>query len=566
MNKDIIIEKLNGHDKEAIVGKLNKKSGDNISAGEVIMTVESSKGTFPIKSEFTGKILNLTISEGDTVKKGEKIGDMDADSSSSSNEKKQGYTFGIVKPIDKSVDVDLLVIGGGPGGYVAAIRGAQNGLKVALIEEDRLGGTCLNYGCIPTKAMISSVNIIESIKSSNSHGITVNDFDINLEKMVERKDSVVDQLIGGIEHLMNSNSIEYINGRAKVNEDKTIVVNTKKYNYKFTYKNLILALGSKVSTLPIEGADDKDILTNEELLNLKEIPKSLTIIGGGVIGMEFAFIYNSLGTKVNVIEYTPQILGLLDSDVADVIKDSAKEKGINIYENAKAVAIKNTLDGLKLLEVEIKGTIHHISSEKLAMATGRKANLESLDLNALDVKLNEKGNGILVDEFMRTSAENIYAVGDVTNIIQLAHVASHQGIVAVDSICSASHKIDYNAIPSAIFVSPEVGHVGLSEKAAKECSTDIIVSKFPFIANGKAIAMGESEGFVKLIADKNSKTILGGTIVGPHATDLMAVLSNLVAQKTTVEKAIDVIYAHPTSSESIHEALLMLEGKGIHFA
>lgn len=566
MNKDIIIEKLNGHDKEAIVGKLNKKSGDNISAGEVIMTVESSKGTFPIKSEFTGKILNLTISEGDTVKKGEKIGEMDADSSSSSNEKKQGYTFGIAKPIDKSVDVDLLVIGGGPGGYVAAIRGAQNGLKVALIEEDRLGGTCLNYGCIPTKAMISSVNIIESIKSSNSHGITVNDFDINLEKMVERKDSVVDQLVGGIEHLMNSNSIEYINGRAKVNEDKTIVVNTKKYNYKFTYKNLILALGSKVSTLPIECADDKDILTNEELLNLKEIPKSLTIIGGGVIGMEFVFIYNSLGTKVNVIEYTPQILGLLDSDVADVIKDSAKEKGINIYENAKAVAIKNTLDGLKLLEVEIEGKIHHISSEKLAMATGRKANLESLDLNALDVKLNEKGNGILVDEFMKTSAENIYAVGDVTNIIQLAHVASHQGIVAVDSICSASHKIDYNAIPSAIFVSPEVGHVGLSEKAAKECSMDIIVSKFPFIANGKAIAMGESEGFVKLIADKNTKTILGGTIVGPHATDLMAVLSNLVAQKTTVEKAIDVIYAHPTSSESIHEALLMLEGKGIHFA
>lgn len=530
------------------------------------MTVESSKGTFPIKSEFTGKILNLTISEGDTVKKGEKIGEMDADSSASSNEKKQGYTFGIAKPIDKSVDVDLLVIGGGPGGYVAAIRGAQNGLKVALIEEDRLGGTCLNYGCIPTKAMISSVNIIESIKSSKLHGITVTDFDINLEKMVERKDSVVDQLVGGIEHLMNSNSIEYINGRAKVNEDKTIVVNTKKYNYKFTYKNLILALGSKVSTLPIEGADDKDILTNEELLNLKEIPKSLTIIGGGVIGMEFAFIYNSLGTKVNVIEYAPQILGLLDSDVADVIKDSAKEKGINIYENAKAVAIKNTLDGFKLLEVEIEGKIHHISSEKLAMATGRKANLESLDLNALDVKLNEKGNGILVDEFMKTSAKNIYAVGDVTNIIQLAHVASHQGIVAVDSICSASHKIDYNAIPSAIFVSPEVGHVGLSEKAAKECSMDIIVSKFPFIANGKAIAMGESEGFVKLIADKNTKTILGGTIVGPHATDLMAVLSNLVAQKTTVEKAIDVIYAHPTSSESIHEALLMLEGKGIHFA
>lgn len=566
MKKDIIIEKLSGHDKEAFVGKVNLKKGDKISKGDVVLTVESGKGTFAIQSEFTGEIINLTVNEGDLLKKGDKIGEINASSDQVSGEEKQTYSFGLAKPQNKTMEVDLLVIGGGPGGYVAAIRGAQRGLKVAIIEEDRLGGTCLNYGCIPTKAMISSAKVIENIKSSDAHGISVNHYEIDLSKIVERKNKVVNQLVGGIEYLMNSNEIDYIKGRAQVHEDRSISVQTKKFNYKFTYKNLILALGSKPSRLPIEGAHDEDILTSEELLNLEKIPNSITIIGGGVIGMEFAFIFNALGSKVNIVEYTPQILGILDSDVADVVKNSAKEKGIQIYEEAKAVSIKNTLNGKKLLEVEIQGKIHHLSSDHIAMATGRKANLDSLDLEKLQVKLNAKENGILVDDFMKTSAENIYAVGDVTNIIQLAHVASHQGIVAVDNICSIPHSVNYQTIPSAIFVSPEVGHVGLSEKLAKEKALDIVVSKFPFAANGKAVAMGEMEGFVKLIADKKTKTLLGGTIVGPHATELMAILSNLVTQKIAADEAIKVIYAHPTASESIHEAILMLEGQGIHFA
>ena len=564
MEKQIIIEKLNGHDKEAIVGKCHKKPGEQVAEGEVLITVESSKGSFAIKSDYEGKLIKLDIDEGDTVKKGQSIGLIEA--SKEPAEKKPAYSFGIAKAVDKDMAFDVIVIGGGPGGYVAAIRAAQSGLKTAVIEADKLGGTCLNYGCIPTKAMISSIGIIDNIKQAHNHGISTGEIEIDFTRLIERKNEVVDQLVGGIEHLMGANDIEFIHGKAEILDDKKIKVNTKKFNYKLEYKNLILALGSKPSYLPIEGADSEDILTSTELLSLREIPKSLVIIGGGVIGMEFAFIYRALGTDVSVVEFMPQILNVLDSDVAQVVRDEAIERGIKIYEGAKATSIKTTLDGMKLLELELDNKTMHICAEKLAMAVGRKANVDSLDLEKLGIELNERKNGIKVNEYMQTNQENIYAIGDVTNIIQLAHIASHQGIVAADHIAGGMHKIDYSAVPSAIFTMPEIGTVGLCEKQARAEKLDVIVSKFPFIANGKAIAMGESKGFVKLIADRKTRIILGGSVAGPHATDLMAIISNFVSMKITIDEAKTVIYAHPTTSEAIHEAILMLEGKGIHFA
>lgn len=566
MIKDIVVEKLNGHDKEAAVGKCHKKIGDTVSVGEALFSVESGKGSFQIKSSYAGKLLSLNINEGEKVKKGQVVGTLEAQEGQTEAPKTQGYSFGISKPLEKTLEVDVLVIGGGPGGYVSAIRSAQNGLKTAIVEADRLGGTCLNRGCIPTKAMISSVSLVENLKQAENFGIQLKGYDINFEQMMERKNQVVNQLVGGIEHLMEANEITFINGKAEVVDEHLVKVGTKKFNYDIHYKNLIIATGSKVAYLPIEGADQPDILTSTELLNLKEIPKSLTIIGGGVIGMEFAFIYRALGTQVNVIEFAPQILCLLDEDVAEVIKTSAEEKGIRIHEGAKAVAIKETLDGDKLLELEMDGKNYSICSEKIAMAVGRRANLESLDLDKLGVRLNERQNGIAVNQYMQTNCEHIYGIGDVTNTIQLAHIASHQGIVAADHIAGKNHAMDYNTVPSAIFTMPEVGHVGLSEKEAKRQNRTVKVSVFPFMANGKALAMGETDGFVKLIADADSLEIIGGTVVGPHGTDLMAVISNLIMQKTKVGEAAKVIYAHPTTAESIHEAILMLEGKGIHFA
>lgn len=579
MKESIVIEKLNGHDKEGKIGKILKKPGDQVLVGDLMFTIESGKGAINVKSSWEGTILELKINEGETVKKGQTVGSVDStgtgsgQGSAASTGKQaggqpasKGYSFGLAKPESVTLDVDVLIIGGGPGGYVAAIRGAQEGLRVALIEEDRLGGTCLNYGCIPTKAMANSVSVLNNIKLSENHGISVGEVRLDFGKLMSRKEDVVNQLVDGIEHLMEAHGIEYINGRAFVDEQGGIRVHTKRTHYQFKYKNLILALGSKPASLPIPGSQLPDILTSEDLLSMNEIPKSITIIGGGVIGMEFAFIYRALGAEVNVVEFLPQILNILDEDVAEVIKTSAEEKGIKIFENAKALGIQNTLDGSKLLEVEINGEPTSICSQKVAMAVGRRANLESMDLEKLGVQLNERNNGIVVNNFMQTNVAQIYAIGDVTNKIQLAHVASHQGMVAIDHILGHSHEMDYQFVPSAIFTNPEIGNVGMSEKEAQKQGLEILVGKFPFVANGKALTMDEPEGFVKIIADGHSKIILGGAVVGIHATDLMSVLTNLIVSKTHMDEAAKVIYAHPTTSESIHEAILMLDNRGIHFA
>jgi len=266
------------------------------------------------------------------------------------------------------------------------------------------------------------------------------------------------------------------------------------------------------------------------------------------------------------VEYFPQILNNMDEDVAEVIRNSALDKGIGIYEGAKACSIKESMDGTMIIEVLVNGQTMYLTSEKAAVAVGRKANLDSLDLKALKVELNDKCSGIMVDKYMRTSNPDIYAIGDVTNIVQLAHVASHQGIAAADNILGIENEMNYDLIPSAIFTTPEIGHAGLTEKELRSRGVEYISGKFPFAANGKAQAMGETEGFVKLTADKNTRKLLGGTIVGVHGTDMLSTVSNIIASGLTIDEAAHVIYAHPTAAEALHEAVLSLDGRGIHFA
>jgi dihydrolipoamide dehydrogenase len=267
---------------------------------------------------------------------------------------------------------------------------------------------------------------------------------------------------------------------------------------------------------------------------------------------------------VNVVEFLPQILNLLDEDAADVIRQSAREKGIRLFEGHAACSIETTLDGQKLVVVKKGEEKKFITSEKVAMAVGRRANIDSMDLEALGVELNERGNGVDVDEFLRTSNPKIYAIGDLTNKLQLAHVASHQGIVAVEHICGGQEAMRYDHVPSAIFTNPEVGHVGMTEKQAAGEGIEVLVGKFPLAANGKALAMGEPAGFVKVVAEKDSKKIIGGTIVGAHGTDMIATIANLIVGEKTLDQAEHVIYAHPTTAESIHEAILGAEGRAIH--
>lgn len=577
MKYDLAIEKLSGNNTSGKVGKINKKAGDTLNPGEVIFTVESGKGTMRYISKYKGVLEQLLITEGDTVKINQIIGKVEGalvqkidapktQQAPQQEAKKPAYSFGLAKPLKKSFEVDVAIVGGGPGGYVAAIRAAQGGKKVLIVEEDRLGGTCLNHGCIPTKALVSSVDVLEKIRHAQSFGLEVGDVKFSLEKIMQRKNEVVNTLVSGIEHLMDVHKIEYINGKAQVKDSETLTVRNKSIDATIKYQKLIIATGSKSATIPIEGADSEDILTSQDLLELTEVPSSITIIGGGVIGMEFAFIYSALGSKVNVVEFFPQILNNMDEDVVDIIRTSATEKGINIYEGAKASKIITALDGTKIVEINQNNQLKYVASEKVVMAVGRKANLESLDLAKLGVELNERHNGIMVDAHMRTSNPNVYAIGDITNKVQLAHVASHQGIVAADNINGIENEMRYDLVPSAIFTSPEIGNVGLTEKDANSQKLDYVIGKFPFVANGKAQAMGEVEGFVKLIADKKTRRIIGGTIVGVHATDMISTISNIIASGLTIDKAEQVIYAHPTTAESIHEALLNLDGRGIHFA
>lgn len=578
MKYDLIIEKLSGHDTSGKVGKINKRPGDPLNSGDIIFTIESGKGTIKFTSQYKGILGQLSITEGDIIKKGQIVGNVEGELieetgkakptqfKSGQDPKKTAYSFGLAKPTPKNYNVDVAIVGGGPGGYVAAIRAAQGGKKVLIIEENRLGGTCLNYGCIPTKALVSSIDVLEKIKHSEIFGIEVGEVKFSLERIINRKNEVVNTLVSGIEHLMNVYEIEYLNGKAEVMDSETLNVKNKLIDATIKFDKLIIATGSKTSIPPIEGADSENILTSKELLELTEVPSSLTIIGGGVIGMEFAFIYNALGSKVNVVEFLPQILNNMDEDVASVIRASAIEKGINILEGAEASSIKASLDGTMIVEINENNQTKYIISEKVAMAVGRKANLEDLDSEKLGVELNERRNGIKVDANMRTSNPNIYAIGDITNKIQLAHIASHQGIVAADHINGIENEMSYDLVPSAIFTIPEVGHVGLNEKDACDQNLDYVTGKFPLMANGKAQAMGETEGFVKLIANKDTRKIIGGTIVGVHATDMLSTISNIIASELTIDKAAHVIYAHPTTAESIHEALLSVDGRGIHFA
>lgn len=565
MKCEIIIEKLVGHDKEGKIGKIHVECDSEISHGDAILTIESGKGTVKCISNGSGKVLELLVSEGDVVKKGDIVGYMEMSKDSlTSKVKTSSYSFGFAKAKKEELEVDLAVIGGGPGGYVAAIRASQLGKNVILIEKENLGGTCLNTGCIPTKTLAHTAHILENIKEAYEYGIETNGTSLNINSAIARKDRVVETLTGGIAHLLEESGVRVVKGEALSENSNTIIVKNNKFDLKVTAEKIILATGSSAWKLPIEGSQLQGVITSKELLEINKVPKSITIIGGGVIGMEFAFIMNSFGSKVTVIEYLDDILSILDPDVIEVIKTSASEKGIKILTGVCAKKIISTIDDKMVLEYVEKEDSYYVTSELILMATGRKSNIDSIDLNVLGVKLNDKNNGVQVNEHMQTNVPHIYAIGDLTNIIQLAHVASHQGIVAAEHSSGLTSTMHYDNVPSAIFTVPEIGTVGMGETEAMAKGISIKISKFNFSGNGKSLAMNQVEGFVKLIANEEDDIIIGGAIVGIHGTDMLPTISHLIQHKIKIEDAISTIYAHPTAAESLHEALLGLKGRSIH--
>lgn len=461
-------------------------------------------------------------------------------------------------------EVDVVIIGGGPGGYVAAIKAAHLGLKAVLVEKDKLGGVCLNRGCIPTKALVSTAELLNHLQRAGEFGIQVKDYSIDFPAIMKRKEMITQRLSLGVEQLMKANQVRVIRGEGQIIEPGTVeVLDAEGQKEVIKTKNIIIATGSKVMKLPIPGIDSEGVITSDEALSLSELPSKMIIIGGGVVGIEFAGIFKALGVEVTVVEMLPRILLPIDEEIARRLTQILKRKGIEILTDCKVKEIKKNHQNLEVLVSTTDGE-KKLETEKVLFAAGRVPELGNIDVQRLGIEL-DKG-AIKVDEKMMTNIPGIYAVGDVVGKIMLAHVASREGIVAVENISDKEVLMDYKVVPNCVFSMPEVASVGLTEEEARKENDNIKVSKFPFMANGKALGMGETEGMVKIIADADTFELLGLHILGAHASDLIAEGTLALSMEATAEEIVNTIHAHPTLAEAIAEAAEGITGKPIHLA
>jgi dihydrolipoamide dehydrogenase len=439
---------------------------------------------------------------------------------------------------------DVIIIGAGPGGYETALEAAHKGLTVTLFEPNHLGGTCLNEGCIPTKCLCRNAEIVSQFKNSDEFGIDDFQFSVDFDKVMARKNEVVSTLRNGIDAMMKAAKVNVVAAKASFKDATTVIADGEEY----TANDIIIATGSVSKAIPIPGADLPCVMDSTALLSIGHIPESLTIIGGGVIGMEFANIFNSLGSKVTVIEFMKQILPPFDSDIAKRLKQSLSKRGIEINTAAGAKRIEQRGEEI-VVTYEMKGKECEAVSTDLLMAVGRAPRLKELNLEAAGVEYTPKG--IITDDNMRTNVEHIYAIGDVTGKMMLAHVASYHGKRALNSILDKEDDIDFAVVPSAVFTVPECGMAGLTEAQCKEKGMEIKIGQSFFRANGKSLALGETEGLCKLIFDATTDCLVGAHIMGVQAADLAQQCANFISTGVTRSRICDVIYGHPTVSEVI---------------
>jgi dihydrolipoamide dehydrogenase len=461
-------------------------------------------------------------------------------------------------------EIDVVIIGGGPGGYVSAIKAAHLGLKAVLVEKDKLGGVCLNWGCIPTKALVSTAELLNNLQRAGEFGIQVKDYSFDFPAVMKRKDMITQRLSSGVGQLMKANKVRVIRGEGQIIEPGIVeVTDIAGEKEMIKTKNIIIATGSKVMRLPLSGIDNEGVITSDEALSLSELPSRMLIIGGGVVGIEFAGIFKALGVEVTVVEMLPRILLPIDEEIARRLTQLLQRKGIKILTDCKVKEIKRNNQNLEVLISTTDGE-KKIETEKVLLAAGRVPELGNIDVQRLGIELD--GKAIKVDEKMRTNIPGIYAVGDVVGKIMLAHVASREGIVAVENISGEEVLMDYKVVPNCVFSMPEVASVGLTEEEARKENDNIKVSKFPFMANGKALGMGEAEGMVKIITDVDTSELLGFHILGAHASDLIAEGTLALSMEATAFEIVNTIHAHPTLAETIAEAAEGIVGKPIHLA
>ena len=451
---------------------------------------------------------------------------------------------------------DVVILGGGPGGYVAALRAAQLGAKTAIVEKDRLGGTCLVRGCIPTKALLQSSELYSLAKGGAEFGLVIDSIAFDWSVAQKRKTAVVDQLVKGVEGLLKAGGVTTFRGAGRLSGEGTVTVG----NDVIKAKDIVIATGSAISRIPLKGAEHT--IDSDQILELKDVPKRLAVIGGGVVGMEFAAMFAALGSKVTVLEMLPQVLPMVDADLVNVYTKHLAGIGGAIHTNSKVAEVVKAKGGLQVRFSE-GGEGGAVDADQVLLAVGRSPYTEGLGAEEAGVKL-ERGR-VVVDAQLRTTATGVWAVGDVIGGIMLAHIASYEGICAVENIAGAGNRTpDYHAAPNCIYTDPEIAHVGLGEKEAKEKGLNIKIGKFPFAASGRALTLGQSEGFAKVIADAGSGKLLGAHIIGPRATDLIAEATLAIQNGLTMEQLDLTIHAHPTLPESLMEAALAAQGRAIH--
>ena len=456
----------------------------------------------------------------------------------------------------------IIIIGAGPGGYETALLAAKRGVEVVLVEVGPVGGTCLNEGCIHTKAFCKNAEVLEGLREASEFGVTGLSYGFDFSKVVERKNAVVEQLRGGVEGLLAHRLITLVRGKASFKDDHTVVVDSQEYSADY----IIIATGSVSASLPIPGAEFPGILTSREILDMKEVPSSLCVIGGGVIGLEFASIFRSFGSEVTVLEYCKDILPRFDTDLAKRLKQSLVKKGIDIVTQAQVMGIELLQDDTEAYQVTYirKDKEETVRAEKVLMAVGRRANTASLNLSDAGVEFTKRG--VAVNEYMQTNVPHIYAIGDINGLMMLAHAATFQGIVALDHIMGFANSIDLSVMPAAVFTSPEAASVGLTEDECKEKGIPVKCLKSFFRANGKAVTMGETDGFCKVVVAAEPKNpsdvspyapgrVLGCHLYGPHASDIVQEACALITRKATLDEFRSIIHTHPTLTEVLQSAI-----------
>ena len=534
---------------DSTVSKWFKKPGDAIAVGDVLVNISNGKLAKSIISEWNGTLQSIEVPAGETAPVGAVLGVVLGCAGAAASKKK---------------DVSVIVIGGGPGGYVAAIRAAQNGAKVKLIEKKKLGGTCLNVGCIPTKALLHSAELYHQAKNSAWAGVNVGEVSLDWAQVQANRVRISETLTGGVAGLLDMAGAEVINGTATfVAADKIEVTDDEGKKTELTADKFIIATGSYPFMPPIPGiAGNPDCVDSTGALQMESLPKSMVLIGGGVIGVELACAYARFGTEVTIVEMLPRLLPTMDGELTEMAKDLLAKEGIKFSLETQVTEIEKK-ETTSVVHGKLKdGSAVSFEAEKILVAVGRRSYTEGLGLDAAGVK-HDRGR-ILVNDLMETNVPNIYAIGDCNGQLMLAHTASVMGEVAAANATGGKEKFDPKSTPAVVYLFPDFAGVGMTGEQAEASGRELEIGRFPLAANGKALTMGETEGMIKVIADKRNRRILGVHILGAHGSDLIAEAALAIQMKATMNDVINTIHAHPSVGEAVREAVMAANGNPIH--